>query len=265
MFSGLGLARRGLVKTDTGAQLPRFAASKAINPFISNKLMAGLTSPIFFKIGGIDAYGFPATILVDICEAVLLARDAGSLNTQQKSLAERCDILIRGLASVGIIALVDEATGYQAIRDRQALEKILDKYLRPYQARWAKRFPDEFYEEMFRLKGWEWQGMKINRPQVVGHYTNDIVYERLTDGLLKQLQLRNPTTPSGERVHKHHQWLTDDFGIQELREHMVAVIAIMKTVKHHNPTRAWDEFKRRLQRWRPRHNTTLELLYDDDD
>ena len=97
------------------------------------------------------------------------------LRKQQEHIAQRCETLVSGLAHVGIIALVDEATGYQAIRDRHALNAILDKYLRPYEAQWAKRFPDEFYQEIFRLKGWQWQGMKVNRPQVVGKYINNIV------------------------------------------------------------------------------------------
>ena len=77
-------------------------------------------------------------------------------------------MLTRGLAHIGIIALVDEATGYQEVRDKLALQAILDAYLRKELAAWAKRFPDEFYREMFRLKGWQWQGMSVNRPQIVG-------------------------------------------------------------------------------------------------
>ena len=179
-------------------------------------------------------------------------------------IAERAEVLVRGFAHVGIIALVDEATGYQKVRDRKALEDILDEYLLPFQARWAKRFPDEFYKELFRLKGWQWQGMQVNRPQVVGHYTNDIVYERLTPGLLEQLQLRNPKDDRGERKHKHHQWLTYDFGQPELYTHLVGAIAIMSTATFNDPQRAWPEFKRRLQRWRPRINTNLDpplLIY----
>lgn len=44
---------------------------------------------------------------------------------------------------------------------------------------WAKRFPDEFYKQICRLKGWQWRGMKVNRPSVVAQYTTDLVYERL--------------------------------------------------------------------------------------
>ena len=70
----------------------------------------------------------------------------------------QCEILAPALARVGIIALIDEATGYQEIRDRQALQQILDKYLLKEYAAWAKRFPDEFYKQIFKLRGWEWRG-----------------------------------------------------------------------------------------------------------
>ena len=94
---------------------------------------------------------------------------------------------MRGLAMVGIVALVDEATSYQKIRDRKALNRILDKYLLAEHAKWAKRFPDEFYMEIFRLRRWQWQGMKVNRPSVVGKYTNDFVWDRLAPGVREEL------------------------------------------------------------------------------
>jgi P63C domain len=78
----------------------------------------------------------------------------------------------------------------------------------------AKKFPDEFYQEMFRLKGWPWQGMSINRPQVVGYYTRDIVYARLAPGIVEELERRNPKDDKGERRGRHHQLLTDDIGIR---------------------------------------------------
>ena len=252
----------------TGAQrIVKFMASFEKKGLDINDLAARSANLIYFQplSGGRIAYAYPAPLLVDICNAVLNARNAGMLRKQQEHIAQRCETLVSGLAHVGIIALVDEATGYQAIRDRHALNAILDKYLRPYEAQWAKRFPDEFYQEIFRLKGWQWQGMKVNRPQVVGKYTNNIVYERLTDGLLEQLRLRNPKHTTGKRQHKHHQFLTYDFGLPELHEHLVGAVAIMKTVTHNTPARAWDEFMRRLQRWKPRLNTTLDLPYDDDD
>jgi hypothetical protein len=42
-------------------------------------------------------------------------------------------------------------------------------------AAWVKKFPDEFYENIYKLKGWRWPGMSKNRYSVVGHYTNNLV------------------------------------------------------------------------------------------
>ena len=84
---------------------------------------------------------------------------------------------------------------------------------------------------------------EANRPQVVEHYTNNIVYERLAPALLTQLKLRHSKNESREKDYKHHQSLAGDFGQPELHTHLVCVIAIMNTVTHHHPGRAWAEFE----------------------
>jgi len=265
MLAGLDQAQRGLVPVGGVAKMPRFAATQALNPFISEDLEYRLTNPIVFQPpgGGRAAYGYPATVLVDICEAVLDARNANALSYKQIPLAERCELLLRGFAKVGIIALVDEATGYQAIRDRKALQDILDKYLLAERAKWAKRFPDSFYKGIFRLRGWQWQGMKVNRPQVVGHYTNDIVWDRLAPGVRKELEKLNPKDATGNRRSKHHQYLTPDIGHPALQQHLIGVIALMNSVVESTPPdRSWNEFKRRLQRVFPKVNTNLDLPLD---
>jgi hypothetical protein len=89
-------------------------------------LAARANAPIEFQLpgGGRTVFGYPATLLVDLCETILAARDSGSLSRNQEHIADRADKLIRGLATVGIIALVDEATGYQRIREERALAAI---------------------------------------------------------------------------------------------------------------------------------------------
>ena len=256
MFTGLGLARRGLVSTEGGAQLPRFAASKSLNPFISNELRHGLTNPILFRVNGAEAYGFPATILADICEAVLAARNSGSLNQQQYKLAEQCETLMRGFARVGIIGLVDEANGYQRIRTERALATILEKFIAKELRRWTRTFPYEFYEQIFRLKRWNGPNGQ-RRPSVIGHYTNDIVYSRLAPGLLDELKRKNPKLPSGRRRNTHQQWFTPDFGHPKLKEHLAAVIALMKVSSN------WNAFQRNLDRVFPKIGETIELNLDD--
>jgi hypothetical protein len=153
------------------------------------------------------------------------------------------------------VALVDEATEYQPIRDKEALQQILDKYLLKEFAAWAKRFPDEFYKQMFRLRGWQWRGMKVNRPSVVGKYTNDLVYQRLAPGVLDELQKRNPKDEKGNREGKHHQLLTPDLGIPVLQNHLFA------TTKFMEASATWDQFYRSMQRAFPKLNSNLVLNF----
>ncbi len=241
-----------------GDRLAKFTSQGRLKPFLTNELMMRTDTPIKFKPPGTKvAHGYEATVLAEICEAVLSARSAGVLQRQQQHVADRCELLMRGFARVGIIALVDEATGYQELRDRYALNKILDKYLLEERAKWAKRFPDEFYREIFRLRDWEWRGMKVNRPQVVGIYTNDIIWDRLAPGVREELERLNPKTEKGSRRTKHHQWLTFDIGHPALQKHINIVIALMKSVVQAKG--GWDEFRRRLQRVIPKVNTNLDL------
>lgn len=234
-------------------QIPAILRGKALAPFISKELMASSTPFVFTPVNGGMALGYKADLLPQVCDVFLKAREARTLPHTQHHVAKQAEILVRGLAHTGIIALVDEATGYQEIRDRKALEAILDAYLRKEFAAWAKRFPDEFYEQMFRLRGWQWKGIKVNRPQVVGHYTKDLVYERLAPGILKELEERNPRTPRGERRAKHHQWLTEDVGHPALAQHLYALIGFMRASDD------WDHFYRMLQRAYPKKGDTLFL------
>jgi hypothetical protein len=221
----------------------------------NNDLILAIENPIVFDSGApVPTQGYEATALVEVCEAVLDAKDAGKLTTQQEQrYADACYLLTRAFAKVGIIALVDEATGYQEVRDRLALQAILDRFLRKELAAWAKRFPDEFYKHIFRLKGWEWKGMSINRPQIVGHYTNDLVYERLAPGILEELQGRNPKDERGRRRAKHQQWLTEDVGHPALAQHLYALIGFMRVSSD------WEQFYRLVQRAFPKKGSTLFL------
>ena len=206
-------------------KLPPFLAAGNLKPFVSTDLEKS-TTPIVFKAGQLS-YGYRAEILPLVCSVYLEARDAGKLLPSQEHIAERADILIRGLATVGIVALVDEATGYQEIREKRALATILEKFIAKKIQPWTKTFPMDFYKEIFRLKQWPLDPQS-QRPSVLGHYTNDVVYRRLAPGVLEQLQGKNPTLPTGRRAAHHHRWFTTDIGHPKLKEHLSAVIALMK-------------------------------------
>ena len=142
---------------DKEFQVPVFLSANNLKPFIGKDLLENSTPIVFKNVKGANSIGYKAELLPSICNVFLDADEDNALLPNQSHIAKRCKILIRGLATIGIIALIDEATGYQEVRDRLALQKILDKYLLKEYAAWAKRFPDEFYELMFRLNGWQVQ------------------------------------------------------------------------------------------------------------
>jgi len=198
-------------------------------------------------------------LLADICDAILEARKNGKLNYQQQHIAEKAELLVRGFARVGIIALVDEATGYQDFRARQALEKILERFLSQELLGWAKRFPDDFYKELFRLRGWEYKPGSVKRPMLVGRLTNDLVYSRLAPGVLTELQSRTPRDDRGRLKHHFHRWLTEDIGHSKLQEHLSAVIALMRA------SADWRGFERMINRALPKYGEPPRLpLYDEE-
>lgn len=251
LIGSLGMSR-GSSRIPGGDRLTSFAHGKTISPFISKQLLAVIQGPTKFVASNVGiVHGYEATLLADLCDAVLAARKAGSLQTQQLHIADQCEILVRGFARIGIVSLVDEATGYQEVRDRKALQAILEKFLTKEFAAWAKRFPDAFYEQMFRLKGWQWKGMTVRRPSCIGHYTNDLVYDRLAPGILTELKNRNPVDEKGYRKTRHHQWLTPNIGHPALSEHIHALVALMKVAKD------WDQFRIMVDTALPKKGETL--------
>lgn len=235
---------------------PPFLAASNLKPLIQKEITQSTTPIEFITINGTLARGYVAELLPEVCRVYLSARDESVLLPSQRHIAARSDMLVRALASIGIVSLVDEATGYQVVRDRNALQALLDKYLLAEYAAWAKRFPDEFFKEMFRLKGWKYPTVSGGKPGVVGRYINDLIYERLAPGLLKELEGKNPKNASGNRTTKHHQWLTDDIGHPALTAHLHATMGFMRASEN------WDQLKSLMDRAFPRKGDTMTLRFD---
>lgn len=246
---------RGGVTTNP---LPPFLLAQNLEPFLTEGMRGGdklvrFTAPDWGGIG----VGYRAELLPEVCGVYLDARAAGALRQNQLHVARRAEILLRALATVGIIALVDEATGYQQTRERRALAKILEKYLSDEYKPWSRTFPFAFYKEIVRLQGWP-DVLAIDRPGLIGHITNDVVYERVAPGVLVELQRRNPMLPTGERSQRHHQWFDPDFGLPKLREHIASVTALMRA------SRDWASFMHRIDAAFPKLNAQLPLGYAED-
>jgi len=174
-------------------------------------------------------------------------------------IAAQAEALLRSFASVGIIALIDEATGYQDHRTKEALHEILEKLIQKNLRPWIKTFPDDFYKEMFRLRGWSYNPWSVNRPGIVGKYTNDLVYARLAPGVLERLQQLNPVRAEGGRDHHHHRHLTEHEGYGTLKEHLSNVVTLMRASAN------WRGFMRLMNRALPKYGGNYELLFEFED
>ncbi len=228
------IGRAAKAKAGTGSMslvdgLPPFLAAANLKEFITPELKES-TNPIVFRVpkrGG-RAFGYDAMLLPMVCEVYLKARDAKKITKTQEHIVAACDLLVRGLSHVGIIALVDEATGYQEVRARDELTKILEAYIAKELMPWTRKFPDEFFEQVYRLQDWPFKPGVAQRTPYVGKLINKYVYEQLPPGVLDELRRLNPVTDKGYRRHKHFQFLTADTGNPHLDRQISAVTLLMR-------------------------------------
>ena len=243
MNTALGRSVRTNVKPSDDAALPPILRAQALRPYISDQLLAD-SQPIKFSAGSTRASGYRAEVLPQLCEAWLAARADHALTKSQGPIAAAAEIIVRGLARVGIIALVDEATGYQDVRARDALAKILEAYVASELQPWVKTFDVDFYKEMFRLRDLAFDPNSVLRPAYFGHLTNDVVYKRVAPGVLSEIKAQRAKDDK-KRSGKFHQQLTQEVGHPKLREHIASVTTVMKLSDD------WGDFKAKLDRVHP--------------
>lgn len=242
----------------SGTRLARYLGQKSLEPFIYKGKEQGHYDPIICYKGEQKINGYEATILADICEAFLEARNSIELSTRQKIIADQCEILIRGFARVGITALVDEATGYQYERERNALQVVLKAYINEELLKWQKMFPDTFYYQIFRLNKWDYTVRGINkRPSIIGKWTNKLIYEQLPKGVLEELKVKTPKSPEGNYTARFFQSLTPDIGHPELTSQIYKVIGIMQISDN------WNDFISNFNRMISRESGQMEIDFDD--
>jgi hypothetical protein len=87
----------------------------------------------------------------------------------------------------------------------------------------------------------------------------DLIYDRIAPGLLKELEAKNPVDEKGRRKGKHHQPLTEEIGIPKLAEHFGSVVTLQKI------SNTWDGFMLHMNKIHPRRGDTLQLEFIDDE
>lgn len=237
VFHKRGMARAMGLRSEGGNAFIKTLGGKRLGSEIDKELWGRIENPIVFNPEGPDpAHGYEAEVLVDVCKAVVRAYNAGALTERQEPMARQAQAIVNALASVGIVALIDEATGYQTERSPDALQLLVQAYIEKEQREWEKEFPDDFYISLNRVYGSDPYVRRaggatvINKPQHFGNFTNKYVYGPLENGeVLKELQRLNPQVDvKGTRKQRFHQYLSKGYGLEKLREQRQEILTMLK-------------------------------------
>lgn len=239
VLDALNMARGGAMVRGMN-RLELFAAQNRLKPYVSNDLLARIADPIKFKFGNNVAHGFESDTLIDLAEAVIQADNAGALQKQQKVIAHRCRVITSSLTRLGLIALIDEATGYQLKRDSQELQSILSAYLLPEHRPWLQVVPEEFTDEVYRVYGWT-RKPQNRGPRYAGKLIRQLIYEKMPKPVLPALDEKNPSDASYRRKRKHNQYLTQQ-GLDHFRSQVITIMTLLRISKNKG------EFKGHIRR-----------------
>lgn len=244
------------------SHLPVFLSAGNIKPFINNELAKLLVGRRIYraKKGATPAHGIEATALPKICNVYLKMRDEGALTAPQLRLSIQADIINRGLAEIGIVALVDEATGHIEEKKKNEYRELFQAFIRDQMKEYEKEFPRQFTDYLYRLYGLT-PGKNGRHPQFFGSFTRKYIYAPLAESkgaILDMLDEKNPViTAKGGRKYKMFQFLTDSIGLPAFRAHLWQIVGILGSAKNKS------EFDRLFARAFPTRGTQVELLLED--
>lgn len=217
-----------------GGALEKYLGVAQLKPFVDMNLVLEKMSAFSLpEVEGLerDVKGLPTDLMIDICQGFVSALEAHGrqdsetkLTKRQLDMAVKAGMFVAACAKVGLDALVDEATGYQYDRAADALQVKLRAYLEDEMRKWEKTFPDELWLEFGRLTNWK--GAVTKRPKYWGKLVMELVYEYLDPDVAKWLKENAPKPIHGQN---YHLWLTSQFGLKKLVEHIWMVIGIAKT------------------------------------
>jgi hypothetical protein len=214
--------------------LEGYLRSQNLKPYIDKDFvvarMVSFRLPEVEQLGR-EVKGLTTDLLIEVCRGLVAALEASQreppevkLTPRQISMAIKSSMFLVACAKVGLDALVDEATGYQEFRERDALQVKLRAYLATEMRKWEKTFPDELWIEFGRLTNWK--GSVTQRPKYWGHLVTQLIYEYLDADVAQWLKEHVPQPRHGQN---YHQWLNAQYGLKKLVEHIWMVIGIART------------------------------------
>ncbi|QOV13199.1 P63C domain-containing protein [Viridibacillus arvi] len=231
LFSALDRKRKGETRIE------------GFPPIIGSKTLANLLNEVYphyiekimpFEIAqfnGTTGKWYDAQTITIICDLYMEAEKLGLISQNQIHVLEKAKILLRSLARVGITALIDEATKYQEVREKDELQLLLEQFiaeeLRPY----SKEFSSEYFKQIFRLYGLPYDPTTQKRPLYFAKFTRKYVYDLLPPNVWEEIDKQNPLLPTNKNYSKrkyHIHRLLSEQGVRYLREHLDNLTPVMK-------------------------------------
>ncbi|WP_165220082.1 P63C domain-containing protein [Affinirhizobium pseudoryzae] len=223
----IGLADGGSMVAGT-TRLSLFASGDRVSKFLSAEARAAFAEPIKIKKpNGTEVLALEAELFPELCQAVVDAARYGVLQEQQLFIAHQCEVILSSLQRIGIIALVDEVTGFQKYRQEDELQKILEAYVLAEHRPWVRAVPSDFFKELFRVFGWKYVN-STKGPRYAGKLVRLLIYKNLPKPVLPRLDEMNPADANWQRKHRHHQLLTDNIGLEHFKSQLVGVMALLR-------------------------------------
>jgi hypothetical protein len=236
-----------------GGDLQSYIGVSALQPFLDLDVEDQL---IEFTLRGVThktVRGLTAETFLAICRAYVAASAAGALQTdRQRTIAAQAAVFLAACADIGLIALIDEATGYQLMRPEDALRIKLNLFLEDEMRQWEKTFPDELWAEFGRLTNWR-GATNSQRPKYWGKLVNELVYGYLDRDVAQWLRDNAPKPRHGQN---YHQWLSSQYGLKKLTEHIWMVIGMARACD-----RMW-ELRQRMAEQSGRQQIQLTMFLD---
>jgi hypothetical protein len=205
-----------------GGNLESYIGMGVLKPFMPKDIEDQFFEISLSNVDNKTAKAMSASSFIDICRAYSRARDTGALETEtQAAIAIRASTLLAAFAKNGIEGAIDEVTGYQYERAADAMQTRLHLFLEAEMREWEKTFPDELWIQFGRLT--KWSGAVNQRPKYWGKLVMELVYGYLNPDVAKWLKEHAPEPRKGRN---YHQWLTAQYGLKKLLEHIWMLIGL---------------------------------------
>jgi len=236
LFHKRALAKALGLKSAGGNTFMKTMGRKGIGSVMPDEMREKIDNPIIFKsLRGDPGHGYEGIFVIELCEFILDAHRQKALRPSQAFLAIQAEIILRASAKVGIIALIDEATGYIKDKRKEEYRELFKEFIKQECGEYAREFPEQFFDLLYRLYNLRRNNLIGRHPRFFSKVIRKYIYSPLVNShgaILEMLDEKNPVVyVNGGRKYKLFQFLSEQLGLPALRAHIWQVVGIGNSVR----------------------------------